>query len=98
MTLDVLFIDKIGQVSANTLSIIEIIIRKLCQSQTSFGGVLIFSSLDHTQLQPINELPFLTSSLMMICFQAMHLQQSVRAHDDPDFQKLQAITCMSEPY
>ena len=50
--------------------------------------------MDHKQIQPINQLPFLTSSLVMTCFEAVELKQSVRAHEDIDFQRLQNITRM----
>ena len=50
--------------------------------------------MDNEQIQPINQLPFLTSTLVMTCFEAFELQHSVRAHGDPDFQRLQNITQM----
>ena len=50
--------------------------------------------MDNEQIQPINQLPFLTSTLVMTCFEAFELQHSVRAHGDPDFQRLQNITRM----
>ena len=37
--------------------------RKLRASPISFGGVLVLGTMDHTQIQPINQLPFLTSSV-----------------------------------
>jgi hypothetical protein len=43
--------------------------------------------MDHTQIQPINQLPFLTSSMVLTCFQAIQLQHSVRAHGDIEFQR-----------
>ena len=59
--------------------------------QISFGGVLIFGTMDHTQIQPINQLPFLTSSLTLTIFQAVQLQHYVRSHGDIEFQRLHAI-------
>ena len=50
--------------------------------------------MDHTQIPPINQLPLLTSSLILICFEGVELCHSVRAHGDPDFQRLQALTRM----
>ena len=92
-TLDILFIDELGQVSAEQFCTIDIIkIQKIRSSQTPFGGVLILGTTDHTQLQPINQLPILTSSMMMTCFQMIRLDHSVRAHGDNEFQRLQAIT------
>ena len=89
LTLDVLFFDKLAQISAERISAIDIITRKIRGSQISFGGVLILGTMDHTQIQPINQLPFSTSSLILTCFQAVELSHSVRAHGDHDFQIFQ---------
>ena len=51
--------------------------------------------MDHSQIQPINQLPLLTSSLILTCFQAVELRHSVRAHGDPNFQRLQKIARMN---
>ena len=96
-TLDILFIDEFGQVSAEQLCTIDIILRKIRQSQIPFGGVLFLCTMDHMQLQPIKQLPVLTSSMMITCFQMVRLEHSVRAHSDIQFQRLQAITRMN-PY
>ena len=79
---------------AQHISTIDIILRKIRNSQLPFGGVLIFGSMDNEKIQPINQLPFLTSTLVMTCFEAFGLRHSVRAHGDPDFQCLQNITQM----
>ena len=92
LTMDVLFIDELGQKSAQQIATIDIIMRKLRNSQLPFGGILIIGSMDHTQIQPINQLPFLTSSMVLTSFQAIKLQHSVRAHGDVDFQRLQELT------
>ena len=92
LTMDVLFIDEVGQKSAQQIATIDIIMRKLRNSQLPFGGILIIGSMDHTQIQPINQLPFLTSSMVLTSFQAIKLQHSVRAHGDVDFQRLQELT------
>ena len=90
--MDVLFIDELAQKSAQQIATIDIILRKLRNSQLPFGGLLIIGSMDNSQIQPINQLPFLTSSLVLTSFQAIKLEHSVRAHGDPDFQRLQALT------
>ena len=97
LTIDALFLDEAGQISAEQLASIDIILRKIRGSQIPFGGVLILGTLDPNQLQPISQLPFLTSSLMLTCFMMFELKHSVRAHGDPDFQRLQEITRMN-PY
>ena len=92
LTMDVLFIDELGQKSAQQIATIDIIMRKLRNSQLPFGGILIIGSMDNSQIQPIDQLPFLTSSMVLTCFQAIKLQHSVRAYGDIDFQRLQELT------
>ena len=53
--------------------------RKEIELRITFGGVLILGTMDHTQIQPINQLPFLTSTLVLARFYAIELQHSVRA-------------------
>ena len=74
MTLDVLFIDELGQKLAQQISTIHIFLRKIQNSQLPFGGVLFFGSMDNEQIQPINQLPFLNSTLVMTCFEAFGLR------------------------
>mmetsp|Transcript_28417 Transcript_28417/g.59223 ORF Transcript_28417/g.59223 Transcript_28417/m.59223 type:complete len:556 (+) Transcript_28417:675-2342(+) len=97
LTLDVLFLDKAGQTSTVQLSAINIILHKLRNSQIPFGGVLFLGTMDPSQLKPINQLPFLTLLMMLTSFRIFKLKHSVRAHGDPDFERLQAITRMN-PY
>ena len=97
LTMDVLFIDELGQKSAQQIATIGIIMRKLRNSQLPFGGILIIGSMDNTQIQPINQLPFLTSSMVLTCFQAIKLQHSISAHSDIKFQRLQELT-RKRPY
>lgn len=95
LTVDVIFVDECSQVSSETLVMIDIILRKLRgNSQTPFGGVHIIGTMDNSQLQPIEELPFLVSSFMLTCFVMVKLEHSVRAYGDVRFQRLQAISRM----
>eukprot|EP00956_Cyclotella_meneghiniana_P024833 scaffold50532_cov38-Cyclotella_meneghiniana.AAC.1 len=93
-TLDVLFLDECSQVSAEYLSMMDIILRKVRNSQTPFGGVHVFGTMDPAQLQAIKMRPFLTSAFMLSCFQMVELKHSVRAHGDPEFQRLQQLSRM----
>ena len=93
--MDILFLDKARQTSNQQLATIDIILCKEQNFQIPFGGVLIIGTMDPTQLQPIDKLPFLTSSLMMTCFPMIELQHSVRPHGDIEYQRLQAITRMN---
>ena len=86
LILDFLFIDEMGQISALLICTIDIILRKLCNSDIPFGGVYISGTMDNSQIQPINQIPFLTSTLVLACFLALELKHSVRAHNDIDFE------------
>ena len=91
MILDVLFLDEIGQLSAELLSVLDIILRKLRNNNIFMGGILVISTMDHTQLQPVEGRPFLLSSHVITCFKMVKLETSVRAADDPALQRIQQI-------
>lgn len=95
LTMDVLFLDEAGQISAEMMAVFDIIMRKLRQSQVPFGGVLVLGTMDHTQIQPIKALPFLTSTLVMTCFSCVKLKHSVRAAAEPLFCEFQQLTRMN---
>ena len=93
LTLDVLFLDECGQISAEQVATLDIIFRKVRNSNLPFGGVLIIGTLDHAQCQPINALPFLMSSLMLTSFTFVQLRESVRADEDEiHFREFQQLT------
>ncbi|KAL7538852.1 hypothetical protein ACHAXR_012264, partial [Thalassiosira sp. AJA248-18] len=95
LTMDVLIIDECGQLSAQQLCILDIILRKSRNVDIPFGGVLVIGTMDHTQLGAIEGWPFLLSSHILTDFVMIGLSHSVRAHGDEDFQRIQAITRMS---
>ena len=92
--LDVIFLDEIGQLSAEMLSVLDIILRKTRDSNIFMGGILIISTMDHTQLQPVEGRPFLLSSHVITCFKMIKLQSSVRASDDIELQRIIQIASM----
>ena len=55
------------------------------------GGLLIISTIEHTQIKPIEGRPFLTSSHIISCFRMVELKHSVRANSDPSPQHIQEI-------
>ena len=59
------------------------------------GGVLVIGTLNHTQLQPINTLPFLMSSLILTSVIMVQLKESVRAAEDALFCEFQRIVRMN---
>ena len=95
LTIDALFLDEAGQISAELLSVFDIIFRKMRTSSMPFGGALVFGTMDHAQLQPIKALPFLMSSLILTTFTMVQLKESVCASSDPDFREFQNILRMN---
>ena len=79
LSLNVLFADELGQLSAEELSIYDIILRNVRGSKTFMGGILIIGTLDHLQIQPINGRPFLTANAIIPCFKMISLKNTVRA-------------------
>jgi len=86
MTLDVLLLDECGQLSAQQLAQLDIILRDVRQTNVPFGGVLIFGTFDHCQLGAIDGLPFLLSSHIMTDFCLLKMKHSVRAYCDVPLQ------------
>ena len=93
-TLDCLVIDEFAQSSAAMLSILDIILKRVRDTNTYMGGLLIFFTLDHLQTQPIRGRPLLTSPSMMPCFQMINLKTSVRAAANSNFRRIQEIARM----
>ena len=90
-SIDVIFFDEMGQVSSEFLATFDIILRKIRNSNIYMGGVLFIFSMDHTQIQPIEGHPFLTSCHIIPCYKMILLKNSVRAHNDLNFKRIQEI-------
>jgi predicted GIY-YIG superfamily endonuclease/molybdopterin converting factor small subunit len=90
--LDIIFIDELGQLSSDLMAILDIVLRKLRNSNVYFGGVLLVFTLDHTQILPYDARPFLTSTNLISCFRMVLLTKSVRAADDNALQRVQEIS------
>ena len=92
--LNILFVDEIGQISAEMLSLLSLILQYIQGNKIFMGGLLLICTLDHKQLQPVEGYPFLVSSHIISCFRFIVLQHSVRASGDISFQRLQNIAQM----
>ena len=95
LTVDVLVIDECGMLSAEQLTVLDIVLRKLRRVNTPFGGVLIFGTMDHAQFSAIDGLPFLLSTHMLTDFTLVGLAESVRAKGDKDLRRIQTIARMN---
>jgi len=93
-SLDVFLIDEFGQVSAETLAVLDIILRRVRQSTDFMGGVLVFATLDECQLRPVDGRPPLLSPHILTSFEFCGLEYSVRAARDPYLRRIIDITRM----
>ena len=85
MVLDVFVCDEIGQLAADFIATVDIIMRRLQNNCIYLGGLLLVCTLDHNQIQSINGRPFLTSSNLIPMFCMIALKHSVCASDNPAF-------------
>lgn len=90
-SVNILFCDEMGQISAELLGTVDLILKRIRNSNVHMGGVLLIFTFDHTQIQPIGGRPFLTSSQIIPCFRTIALEHSVRASQDLDFKRVQEI-------
>ncbi len=81
--------------SAELLKMLLIMFCKMRDTSTLFGGVLIIANMDASQFRAIDGLPILLSSHVLTEFVIIALTESVRAHGDPEFCKIQNIFRMS---
>ena len=85
-----------GQLPADLLAAVDIILRRLCENSLYLGGLLVICTLDHLQIQLIESRPFLILMHIISCFSMVKLQISVRASNDPSFQRIQEIVRFSQ--
>ena len=93
-TVHMLNLDEASNLAAETLSVIDIICRKIRVTNLPFGGIYINGTMDASQFLSITGRPFLLSSLILTSFKMIKLCHSVRAANDPNFQRLQIIARM----
>ena len=90
-TVHVFNLDEAANLAAELLSVIDIICRKIRGINLPFGGIHFNGTMDASQFISITGRPFLLSSLILTSFKMIKLSHSVRAANDPDFQRLQII-------
>jgi hypothetical protein len=90
--MDVLFIDEFGAVSAELLSTMDMIMRRVRNSSQFMGGILVMGTYDYLQLPPVEGRPPLLSPHMLTSFLLRKLEHSVRAGKDANLQMIQAYT------
>lgn len=90
-TIDVLYVDECGQISAELLSVLDIILRKVRGSSLFMGGMLVIGTIDQVQLRPIKGLPFLLSPYVFTTFRMRVLKHYVRCADCPVLQEMNQL-------
>lgn len=90
-SLNIIHIDEIGQLSAEMLYILDVILRMVRNNNVFFGGIIIIGTMDQRQLAPVRGKPFLVSSNVITCFEFIRFEYSIRAGFDELFQRLQYI-------
>ena len=94
-TCDVIGSDEIGQLDDAFMGVVDIIFRQIRGSDLYHGGMKILGTLDHTQIQPVQGRPFLTSIHLLTSFKVCELETSVRASNDENWQRIQEIARFS---
>ena len=90
--LDILALDELGQWPAESIAVLDIILRRVRNSTRFMGGILLICTKDILQLLPIDGRPPMLSPHMITSFQFTRLQHSIRAALDQPLQRIQAIT------
>ena len=89
--IDILLVDELGTVSAELMSILDMIARRIRGSSQFMGGILVMSTMDWLQLHPVGGRPPLLSPFLISSFLYRKLEHSVRASQDQNLQNIQEI-------
>jgi len=91
----IFFIEEIGLISASFLTVLDLILRKVKESNQPYGGAIIIATGDNEQLPPIEGEEVWLSSQIGTLFDVVMLQHMVRSAEDQDLQNI--ITTMRKP-
>lgn len=92
-SINVIFADELGQLSAEFVSTINFILCRVRGNGNLFGGCLLIGTLDHTQIQPWDGRPFLASPMIIPTFDMVKLEHSVRTNDSEAYELQQIARC-----
>jgi hypothetical protein len=93
-TLDVLGLDETGAVPCELLAAMCHVLRYIRGNDSPFGGMLVLSTMDYLQLEPVSGRHPLMSPAFTACFYFRELIHSVRAAADPQWRRIQEFTRM----
>jgi predicted GIY-YIG superfamily endonuclease len=91
-SLDFIFFDEFGLMSAERLAVIDLILRYVHNNNQYMGGLFIFSTMDVMQLLPWSGTPMMISINAVTNFMYRKLSESVRASQDSALREIQDLT------
>jgi hypothetical protein len=92
--IDILLIDELGTVSAELMSMLDMIARRIRGCSQYMGGILVMSTMDWLQLHPVGGRPPLLSPFLISSFLYRKLEHSVRASRDRNLIEILQIARM----
>ena len=92
MSLDVLLIEEIGLVSAELLNVMNLVLQRLRDNNTFFGGVFVLANGDTNQLPAIEGTDVFLSPTLIFQFRCHFLQHFVRMWDTEGKELLQKMS------
>lgn len=95
-SVDVLFFDEIGQMSAQAINILDIVLRWARRNDAYLGGIILIGAMDMEQLGTIGGTPFLTSANIITSYQIIDFEHYVRCGGDPIAQRVCEVCRMSQ--
>ena len=100
LSMNVLAIEEIGLISLETLTAINIILKRLRKSNVPFGGVLVICTGDPRQLQPVSGNAVWGSTHIFTTFRIYLLKEYIRSMEDKNLMDalklLQKVTLSEE--
>ena len=87
-SLDILFIDEMGQLSAEQVQVLDVVLRYARHTEAYMGGLLIICAMDIEQLAAINGTPFLMSANIISSWKIIDFQHYVRCRNDVHSQRV----------
>ena len=92
--LNILFLDEVGQLSAEIFSTLDIIFIRVHDNNIFLEGLLLVVIVDCTQLQLVKGRSFLLFSHDINCFKMINLSDSGRAYNDAPYVRVHEISRM----
>ena len=96
-TLDVLFLEEISLIPGFMLNVMDYVLRVIRQNEKPYGGILIISSGDHKQLDPIDGGSMWLGSECIVHFDILLLKNYVRCSEDKELEGVLEVFRKSAP-